>query len=256
MTSQNAPRAALVTGGGTGIGRACALRLARDGWAVTVAGRDRARLDATVADIRAAGGRAVAVTLDVTDPESVRRGVAEAAAAHGPATVVVNNAGVAASAKFTELTLDEWRRTFDVNVTGAFLVTQACLPAMLAAKHGRVVMIGSTASVQGFPYVAHYVASKHAVLGLARALALEVATKGVTVNCVCPGYVDTELTQRSVETIARTTGRPPEDARRSLEAASPQRRLLTPGEVADTVAWLCTDGAAGVNGQAIVVNGG
>jgi NAD(P)-dependent dehydrogenase (short-subunit alcohol dehydrogenase family) len=182
--------------------------------------------------------------------------VARATEAVGAPSAVVNNAGVAVSGKFTELTTEDWNRTFDVNVTGAFLVTQACLPAMLAAGRGRVVMIGSTASVQGFPYVAHYVASKHAVLGLARALALEVASKGVTVNCVCPGYVDTELTRRSLENIVRTTGRPMEDARRALESASPQRRLMTPEEVADTVAWLCSDEAGGVNGQAIVVNGG
>ena len=256
MTSPNTPRTALVTGGGTGIGRACALRLAADGWTVAVAGREAGRLEETVEEARAAGARAVAVPMDVTDPDSVRAGVARAADAVGAATAVVNNAGVAVSGRFSDLTLDAWQRTFDVSGTGAFLVTQARLPAMLAAGRGRVVMIGSTASVQGFPYVAHYVASKHAVLGLARALALEVASKGVTVNCVCPGYVDTELTQRSLENIVRTTGRSMDDARRALESASPQRRLMTPGEVADTVAWLCSDGAAGVNGQAIVVNGG
>jgi NAD(P)-dependent dehydrogenase (short-subunit alcohol dehydrogenase family) len=256
MTSPNAPRTALVTGGGTGIGRATALRLARSGWTVAVAGRELGRLEAVVADVRSAGGRAVAAPMDVTDAASVRAGVARATEAVGAPSAVVNNAGVAVSGKFTELTTEDWNRTFDVNVTGAFLVTQACLPAMLAAGRGRVVMIGSTASVQGFPYVAHYVASKHAVLGLARALALEVASKGVTVNCVCPGYVDTELTRRSLENIVRTTGRPMEDARRALESASPQRRLMTPEEVADTVAWLCSDEAGGVNGQAIVVNGG
>ena len=249
-------RTALVTGGGTGIGRACALRLAADGHAVAVAGRDRAKLDATVAAVRAAGGRAEAVVLDVTDEESVHVGLGDATAALGAPTVLVNNAGIAESSKFSAITAADWDRTFAVNARGPFLLAQACLPAMLAAGRGRIVMIGSTASVQGFPYVAHYVASKHALLGLARALALEVAAKGVTVNCVCPGYVDTELTQRSVENIVRTTGKSADEARAALAAMSPQKRLMTPAEIADTVAWLCSDGAAGVNGQAVVVNGG
>jgi NAD(P)-dependent dehydrogenase (short-subunit alcohol dehydrogenase family) len=251
-----AARVALVTGGGTGIGRAVALRLARDGLDVAVAGRDKAKLDATVAAVAAAGGTAAAVVLDVTDPSSVRAGVADATARLGAPLVLVNDAGVAASKKFADLTVDDWDAAMDVNARGAFLVSQACLPAMLAAGRGRIVNVGSTASVQGFAYVAHYVASKHALLGLTRALALEVASKGVTVNCVCPGYVDTEMTARTIENIAKTTGRTKDDARRSLEAASPQRRLIRPGEVADAVAWLCGDAAAGVNGQAVVVNGG
>ena len=254
--SASVARAALVTGGGSGIGRAAAIRLAADGLAVAVAGRDGGKLAETVAAIEAAGGRGCAVEMDVTDAASVRRGVEQATAAVGGPLVVVNNAGIAASRKFADLTLEDWDRSMAVNATGAFLVTQACLPAMLAAKWGRVVMVGSTVSVQGAPYVAHYVASKHAVLGLARALALEFAAKGITANCVCPGYVDTEMTARSVENIARTTGRTPEDARRSLENLSPQRRLMTPDEVAGTIAYLCSAAAAGVNGQAIVVNGG
>ena len=251
-----AARPALVTGGGSGIGRAVALRLAQGGYAVAVCGRDRAKLDGVAAEIAAAGGRAVAVVLDVTDPVSVRAAVGRVRAAIGDPLVVVNNAGVAASRKFAELTRDDWDATMAVNATGPFLVTQACLPAMLAAGFGRVVNVGSTASVQGFPYVAHYVASKHALLGMTRALALEVATKGVTVNCVCPGYVDTEMTARSIDAIAKTTGRPSSDARRALESMSPQRRLIAPREVADAVLYLCSDAARGVNGQAVVVNGG
>lgn len=251
-----AQRAALVTGAGSGIGRAVSLRLARDGWTVAAAGRDRSRLEATVEAVAAVGGRAVAVTMDVADEASVGDAVAAATSRLGAPAAVVHAAGVSSSRKFTELTVADWRTTFDVNVLGAFLVVRACLPAMTAAGRGRVVLIGSTASVQGFPYVAHYVASKHALLGMARSLALEVAAKGVTVNCVCPGYVDTHMTRRSIENIARTTGRSADEARRSLEAQSPQRRLLTPDEVADAVAHLCSDAARGVNGQAIVVNGG
>jgi NAD(P)-dependent dehydrogenase (short-subunit alcohol dehydrogenase family) len=251
-----APRVALVTGAGSGIGRAAALRLARDGFAVAATGRDWTRLHATADAIAAAGGRGIAVALDVTDAQSVRHGVNDVTERLGAPTALVHSAGVASSAKFADLTVDDWRRTYDVNVVGAFLVTQACLPGMTASRRGRVVLVGSTASVQGFPYVAHYVASKHALLGMARSLALEVAAKGVTVNCVCPGYVDTEMTRRTIETVARTTGRSEEDARRALEAASPQRRLLLPEEVAETIAWLCADGAGAISGQALVVNGG
>lgn len=250
------PRAALVTGGGSGIGRAVALRLARDGVAVAVAGRDLSKAAATALAIEAGGGRAAAVEMDVTKPDTVRRGLAEAASRVGAPSILVNNAGIAASKKFGDLTVGDWERTFAVNVIGAFVVTQACLPAMTAAGWGRVVMVGSTAAVQGFPYVAHYVASKHALLGMARSLALECAAKGVTVNCVCPGYVDTEMTQRTLAHIVQTTDRTVEEARRALELQSPQRRLMTPAEVADAVAHLCTEGAAGINGQAIVVNGG
>ena len=249
-------RVALVTGGGSGIGRAVALRLARDGLAVAVAGRDLSKVAATALAIEAGGGRAVAVSMDVTDPDAVRRGVADVTARLGAPSVLVNNAGIATSKKFGELTVADWERTFAVNVIGAFVVTQACLPGMTSAGWGRVVMVGSTAAVQGFPYVAHYVASKHALLGMARSLALEFAAKGVTVNCVCPGYVDTDMTQRTLANIAQATGRTIDEARRSLEAQSPQRRLMTPGEVADTIAHLCGEGAAGINGQAIVVNGG
>ncbi|MCE9636050.1 MAG: SDR family oxidoreductase [Planctomycetes bacterium] len=251
-----AARPALVTGGGSGIGRAVALRLAQDGHTVAVCGRSRAKLDAVAGEIAAAGGHAVAVILDVTDAVSVRAAVGRVRAAIGDPLLVVNNAGIAESRKFADITCDDWDATMAVNVTGPFLVTQACLPAMLAAGFGRVVNVGSTAAVQGFPYVAHYVASKHALLGMTRALALEVASKGVTVNCVCPGYVDTEMTARSIDAIAATTGRPAADARRSLESMSPQRRLISPTEVADAVANLCGEAARGINGQAIVINGG
>jgi NAD(P)-dependent dehydrogenase (short-subunit alcohol dehydrogenase family) len=249
-------RTALVTGAGRGIGRATALRLARDGLDVALAGRDRAELDAVAEAARAAGARAAVVSMDVASEASVRAGVEAAAEALGAPLVVVNNAGVASAAKFGDLSREEWDRTFAVNVTGAFLVTRTCLPAMLAAGWGRVVSIGSTASLQAYPYTAHYTASKHALLGMTRALALEVAAKGVTANCVCPGYVDTDLTRETIERIVEKTGRTAAEARRTLEAASPQRRLMTPDEVAGAVSWLCRDEAHGVNGQAIVVNGG
>ena len=248
-------RVALVTGASRGIGRAVALRLGADGFAVACAGRDAASLDETVAAIRAAGGQAAPIVMDVTDQASVAAGVAATHAALGAPLVLVNNAGVATAKAFHELTAADWNGTFAVNVTGAFLVTRACLPAMLEAKWGRVVGIGSTAALQGYPQVAHYVASKHALLGMTRALALEVAMKGITANLVCPGYVDTDLTARTIERMATATGKPSADIRRSIEASSPQRRLIAPEEVAAAVAYLCSDAARGVNGQAVVVNG-
>ncbi|MCG3135034.1 MAG: 3-oxoacyl-[acyl-carrier-protein] reductase FabG [Planctomycetes bacterium] len=253
---RNGPCTALVTGASRGIGRAVALRLAGDGFRIAAAARDVDRLEAVVAEIRAAGGSAEAVRMDVADEASVRAGVARAASLLGAPRVVVNNAGVATAVPFADLTAEQWAQTFAVNVTGPFLVTRECLPAMVAAGWGRVVSVGSTASLQGYPRTAHYVASKHALLGMTRALALEVATRGVTVNCVCPGYVDTELTATSIERMAATTGKTREEVRRMIESASPQRRLIAPDEVAAAVAWLCTDAARGVNGQAVAVNGG
>jgi len=249
-------RVALVTGAGRGIGRAVALRLAQEGIEVALTGRERPELEAVAAEVAAAGGRCAVVTMDVTSEASIRAGVEAAAEALAPPLVLVNNAGVASASKLTDLSREEWERVFAVNVTGAFLAVRTCLPAMLAAGWGRIVSIGSTASMQAYPYTAHYTASKHALLGLTRSIALEYAAKGITANCVCPGYVDTDLTRETIERIVEKTGRSAEEARRTLEAGSPQRRLMTPEEVAGAVAWLCRDEAFGVNGQAIVVNGG
>jgi NAD(P)-dependent dehydrogenase (short-subunit alcohol dehydrogenase family) len=248
-------RVALVTGASRGIGYAVALALAKSGFDVAVIARDKVRLDDVRAKIAALGVRAFAVQCDVTDPSGVDTAVHAVVAALGPPSVVVNNAGMARSRPFPQITFAEWNEILSVNAGGAFLLTHACLPAMLEAGWGRIVNIASTAAVQGFRYTAHYTASKHALLGMTRALALEVATKGVTVNCVCPGFVDTEMTKRSIENIAQATGRSLEESRRLLEAESPQRRLITAEEVAAAVAYLASDEARGVNGQAIVING-
>jgi NAD(P)-dependent dehydrogenase (short-subunit alcohol dehydrogenase family) len=248
-------RTALVTGASRGIGRAVALALAEAGYDVAVAARDASRLIDVQGEIVARGARAFGVAVEVTDPVSVEAGVLAVTAALAPPTVLVNNAGIASSHRFAEIPPEEWARTLAVNATGPFLLTRACLPAMLAAGWGRIVNVASTAAVQGFPYTAHYTASKHAVLGMTRALALEVAAAGVTANCVCPGFVDTAMTERSIATIVERTGRTREEARRSLEAASAQRRFITPEEVAAAVVYLTTDAARGVNGQAIVLNG-
>lgn len=256
MTAQGTGRrVALVTGASRGIGRCVALALAAAGHDVAVAARGAADAESVRAELETLGVRAAAVTMDVVDAVSVGIAVGAVRDVLGDPAVLVNNAGVASASPFGRLEPAEWDRTLAVNATGPFLVTRACLPAMLDAAWGRVINVASTAALRGFAYTAHYTASKHALLGMTRALAIEVAARGVTVNCVCPGFVDTEMTAKSIENIARTTGRTAEQARKALEDQSPQRRLMTPGEVAAAVVYLASEEARGVNGQALELNG-
>jgi NAD(P)-dependent dehydrogenase (short-subunit alcohol dehydrogenase family) len=251
-----AGRHALVTGGGSGIGAAIAKTLARRGARLTLLGRRAAPLEAMAARLAAAGGECHAIAADATDPDAVRRAHETAVARGGPVAILVNNAGAAESAPFLKSDLALLERMLAVNLRSAFLLSQAALPAMLAAGAGRIVNIASTAGVTGYAYVTAYCAAKHALVGLTRALAREMAKSGVTVNAVCPGYTDTELVARAVETIAAKTGRDAVEARSELAATNPTGRLVTPEEVAATVAFLCEAGAAAITGQAIVVAGG
>jgi NAD(P)-dependent dehydrogenase (short-subunit alcohol dehydrogenase family) len=227
--------------------------LARAGHDVAVTARDASRLTETTAAVEAEGARAAAVVLDVTDPASVPQAVDAVRSELGALRVLVNNAGVASSAPFADITLEDWLHAFAVNATGAFLVAQAVLPDLLAAGSGRIVNVASTAAVRGFKYTAHYAASKHALLGMSRALALEVAASGVTVNCVCPGFVDTEMTQRSVANLVAAAGMTEAQAREALARQNPQGRLIAPDEVAAAVVYLAGDAARGVNGQTLVI---
>lgn len=251
-----AGHAAVVTGGGRGIGRACALALADAGVRVCLSARTADELERVAEEIAAAGGEAFAHAVDVTDPRSVDS-LAEAARHRlGAVSILVNNAGTATSAPVHRITRDAWDRVMAVNATGTFLCTKAFLPAMVEAGWGRIVNVASVAGLTGSPYIAAYAASKHAVIGFTRSVAAEVARKGVTVNAVCPGYVDTEMTQASVNRIVEKTGKSREEALAAILSTSPQRRLIGPGEVAHAVLSLCAEEAAGVNGQAIVIDGG
>lgn len=245
-------RHAVITGGGGGIGAAIAGALSSCGASVTLVGRTLAPLERTAAALP----RARAAVADVSDPAQVGQAFAAAAAAFGPVTVLVNNAGYAPARPFLETDLAAWNTALAVNMTGAFLCAQAVLPAMCAAGWGRVVNIASTAGLVAYKGVAAYVAAKHGLVGLTRALALEYASSGITVNAVCPGYTDTDMAAEAVANIRARKGVSEAEARALLAARNPQKRLIAPGEVADAVAWLCRPGSAAVTGQCVAVAGG
>lgn len=250
-----AGRHALVTGGGRGIGAAIARALLEQGARVTITGRKREALAATVADLSTLGEIA-AEAMDVTSAESVAQAFAAAEARFGPVSVLVNNAGQAASAPLLKTGEEVWNQMLAVNLTGSWHCIRAALPAMLEARWGRIVNVASTAGLTGYGYVSAYCAAKHGVVGLTRALALEVAAKGVTVNAVCPGYTETDIVREAVANIVAKTGRSEEQALAELASTNPQRRLVQPDEVANAVAWLCMPGAGAMNGQAVAVAGG
>ncbi|PDQ20053.1 3-hydroxyacyl-CoA dehydrogenase [Mesorhizobium sanjuanii] len=243
---------ALVTGGGSGVGRAIALALARAGITVTICGRR----EAVLAEVAGESDRIFGIAADVTDEASMASLYSNAEAARGPFDIVVANAGMSGSAPAHRTSLADWQRTLDVNLTGAFLTVKPALAGMAARKAGRIVFVASTAGLKGYPYVTAYVAAKHGVVGLMRALAAENAKSGVTVNAVCPGFVETEMLEESIQRIVEKTGRSVEEARRSLASTNPQGRFIQPEEVAAAVLWLCGDAAGSITGQAISVSGG
>lgn len=244
-------RTALVTGGGRGIGRAIAERLAADGAKVVVTGRTEAEINDVAASL---GG--VALKLDVTDRAAVEAALRAIEASGREIDVLVNNAGAAESAPFDRTTDELWDAMIAVNATSAFLLCRALIPGMIKRGFGRVVNVASNAGITGYAYSTAYCAAKHAMLGMTRAIALEIARTPVTINAVCPGWVQTRMAEEAASRIARKTGRDAAEATKQLEAMSPQRRMIEPEEVAFIVSMLCGEGARGVHGQAIVIDGG
>lgn len=239
-----APRVVVVTGGGKGIGRAVVARFATAGDRVVAVGRDREALEATEAS--------ATEVCDVTDEDQVSGLFTRL----GAVDVLVNNAGVSTSAPLERTTIDDWRTQMDVNATGAFLCTRAVIRGMIDRGDGRIVTVASTAGRVGSRYTAAYVASKHAAVGLMRAVAAEVAGTGVTANAVCPTYVLTDMTRRSIARIVAATDRSEEEAEAALIASTPLGRMLDPDEVAFAVAFLAAPDAAAINGQTLVLDGG
>jgi 3-hydroxybutyrate dehydrogenase len=242
---------ALVTGGARGIGLAIASALTEAGATVTILGRDRNRLDQAVAS----GAANFAGVADVADQAAVTAAISEAARRQ-PIDILIANAGIAESAPFAKSDAALFRRMMDVNFMGVVHAAQAALPSMKTRPSGRIVAVASTAGLKGYAYVSAYSAAKHAVIGLVRSLALELAGSNITVNAVCPGFTETDLLAGSIDNIMSKTGRSREQAVAELARHNPQGRLIKPSEVADTVLWLCGEGAASITGQAIAIAGG
>ena len=253
-----AGKIALITGGGRGIGRAIALAFAREGASIAVAARTSQQVEEVATEVSTEFGvEAAPLSVDVSDTAAVQRVFGEVVQRFGRGPdILVNNAGIAESAALHKTDDELWLRHIAVNLNGTFYCMRAAVPGMIQRGWGRVINIASIAGKTGAPYIAAYSASKHGVLGLTRSVALEVASKGITVNAICPGYVDTEMTSRGIENITAKTGKSAEDALAAIKRMSPQNRLVTAEEVAALALLLAAEDGRGINGQAINVDGG
>jgi len=248
-------RTAVVTGGGQGIGEAVVRALADAGASVVISGRTLSKLEKLAEELRQEGRNVWAAACDVSDPAAITRLAAVAKDKLGPVDILVNNAGIAESAPIARTSLEDWEKMLRINATGAFLCLQTFLPDMLERKWGRIVNVASMAGLMGMPYIIAYTASKHALVGLTRAAAAEVGKHGVTVNAVCPGYVDTPMTDASIDNIVRKTGKTADEARAAMIATMPGGRMIQPLEVATAVLALIEDETGKRNGEAVVIDG-
>jgi NAD(P)-dependent dehydrogenase (short-subunit alcohol dehydrogenase family) len=252
-------RHAVVTGASRGIGAAIARQLAQAGAALTLIGRSRESLDKIATELQA-HTQVHIEAVDVTDDRGVQAAMQAAEAALGPIHILVNNAGQAISQPFEKTDLALWQSMLNINLTGTYTCTHAALPSMLKAAAsgtpGRIIHIASTAGLKGYAYVSAYTAAKHGVIGLTKALAIELARKNITVNALCPGYTETDIVQAAIDTIVTKTGKTAQQARDTLAAGNPQQRLVQPEEIAQAVMWLCSEGSGAINGQAIAIDGG
>lgn len=252
-------RHAVVTGASRGIGAAIARQLAQSGAHLTLIGRSRESLDKIATELQT-HTRVHIEAVDVTDNAGVQAAIQAAEKALGPIHILVNNAGQAISQPFEKTDFEMWQAMLNINLTGTYTCTHAALPSMLkaaaAGTPGRIIHIASTAGLQGYAYVSAYTAAKHGVIGLTKALALELARKNITVNALCPGYTETDIVHTAIENIVAKTGKSAQQARDTLAASNPQQRLVQPEEIAQAVVWLCSTGSGAINGQAIAIDGG